>query len=72
MDAILAILTVLVDEHPNRNSRHVESIQEVLDAVLRVMINIMRLLKLQYALSHGLYYVRMSVSNFDQIAAEVL
>ncbi len=45
---------VLVEEHPRPDARHVEAVQEVLDAVLRGRVDGVRLLQLQHPLRHQL------------------
>lgn len=47
-------LTVLVDQHPDGDPRHVEPIQEVLNTVLGVVVDVVRVLQLEDPLRHGL------------------
>lgn len=61
---------MLVDEHPDGDSAHVEAVQEVLDAVLCSDIRLVGLLQLDYTLRHSLHYVRVTVPDFDQSVAE--
>ena len=47
----MQVLTVLVDEHPDADPRHVESVQEVLNVILQcVVLLLVRLLHLDYTL----------------------
>lgn len=63
---------MLVDEHPDRYPRHVEPIQEILYAVLGVVVHVVGILQLEDALRHRLDDVRMPVPDPDQRVAEQL
>ena len=61
---------MLVDEHPNGNAGHVEAVEEVLNAVVCLLVHGVGLLQLQHALRHGLHHVRVPVANADQSLAK--
>lgn len=61
---------MLIYQHSDRYSGHQESVKEVLNAILRLKINFMRILELQNSLCHCLYYVGMPIPNLDQSLAK--
>ena len=63
-------LTVLVDEHSDADPGHVESVQEVLDAVVHLGVDRVRFFELKDALRHRLHHVRMPVANLHQCLAK--
>lgn len=69
--SIGTLLTVLVYEHPDRNARHVKPVEKILYAVLRVVIDVVRILQLEHALRHRLHHVAVPVPDLHQAVAEV-
>lgn len=65
-------LTVLIDEHPDGYSGHVEAIQKVLNAVFSVTVHVVWFLQLQNALRHRFHHVRVPVPDFHQLVAKML
>ena len=63
-------LTVLIDQHANRDSRHEKSVQKVLDIVLRLRIDVVRFFQLKNTLCHRLHDVLVSVPDFNQSLTE--
>ena len=56
----LLIFPNLVYEHSHGYSGHVESVQEVLDGHVCLLVHGVRLLQLQHPLCHGLHHVRVA------------
>jgi len=61
---------VLVDEHADADTRHVESVQEVLDTVLCLLVYFMGFLKFQNTLCHCLHHICMAVPYLYQRLTE--
>jgi hypothetical protein len=63
-------LTVLIDQHTNRNAGHKKSVQKILNAVLSLIVHIVGLLQFQDTLRHRLDDIGMPVSDFYQSLTE--
>ena len=50
---------MLVDQHAYTDATHVEAVQEVLNAVLCIMVNAMRFLQLQNSLKNSTHTVNL-------------
>lgn len=61
---------MLVDEHADGYARHVEAVQEVLDAVVHLLVHGVGLLQLHHALRHRLHHVRVPVAHAHQRLAK--
>jgi hypothetical protein len=57
---------MLVDKHPYANPRHIEPVEEILNAVLSVRINFVTFLEFENSLGHRLYDIRMPVADLHQ------
>lgn len=62
----------LIDEHSDGYAVHIEAMQEILNAVLGLLVDRMRFFQLDHALSHRLHHVRMPVPDLDQAITEVV
>lgn len=60
------LLTVLVDEHTDGYSAHVESVQEVLYVLISKRILAKSFFVLDHSLGHGGYNIVVSVSDIHQ------
>ena len=63
-------LTVLIDKHADSDARHVEAVEEVMDAMLSRLVDRVRLTQLDDALSDRRHHVGMPVPNLDQRLTE--
>jgi hypothetical protein len=61
---------VLIDQHADADPGHVEPIQEVLDAVLYLVVYFMGLLKFQNTLCHCLHNICVAVPYLYQRLTE--
>lgn len=61
---------MLIDQHPNGNSGHEESVQEVLNVVLGLGVDVVRFFQFQNTLRHRLHDVLVSVPDLYQRLAE--
>lgn len=61
---------MLVDEHPDGNTIHVEPIEEVLDVGFSVGINLVGILQFHHTLSHCHHYIGVSVPDLQQSVCE--
>ena len=69
---VLTILTVLVDEHPDADARHVKSVQEVLNVILqRVIILLVRLLHLDHTLHNQNIHYRYYQTNITPCTIKI-
>lgn len=68
-----AQLTVLIDEHPDGNARHVKAVEKVLDRRLHPRLDeiVLRLLQLEDAVGHRLYHVSVPIADVNQCRAEL-
>lgn len=57
---------MLIDEHSDADSRHVQSVQKVLNTVLGLLVHGVRLLQLQNALGHCLHRVGVPIADHHQ------
>ncbi len=61
---------MLVNEHPDANSGHVESIKEVVDAVFNCLVDRVGFTKLNNTFCHSRYHISMSITNLHQRLAK--
>jgi hypothetical protein len=61
---------VLIDQHADADTRHVEPVKEVLDAVLYLVIYFMGFLKFQHTLRHSLHDICVAVPYLYQRLTE--
>lgn len=64
------LLTVLVDEHANRDTARVEAVQKVLDVLVSDPILREGLFVLDDTLGHGRHYIIVPVSDGNQGISE--
>lgn len=60
------LLTVLVDEHADRDAAHVEAVQEILDILVGDRVLWEDLFIFDDALGHGWHHIVVPVSDGDQ------
>lgn len=63
-------LTVLVQEHSDRDPAHVEPVQEVLDVLAGDGVGPIGLLKFHHSLSHGGHHIIVAVSDLNHSICE--
>ena len=63
---------MLIDEHSNADARHVEPVQEIVDAVFDRWIHFVRLAHFNDAFRYGRHDVGVSVANFYQRVGETV
>ena len=61
---------MLINEHSDANTGHVEPIEEVVDAMLNCLINWVGFPKLDNTFGHGGYDIGMSITNLHQRLAK--
>lgn len=61
---------MLIDQHADADTGHVEPIQEVLDAILYLVVYFMGLLKFQHTLRHCLHNICVAVPYLYQRLTE--
>ena len=61
---------MLVNQHPYRDTTHIEPVEEVLYPVLHVAVYAVPLLHLHDALRHGFHYIAVTVLDVYQSAGE--
>lgn len=59
-------LTVLVHQHPSRNSVHIKPVQKILKVLIGNWVKCTGVFILKDPLSHRRDHIMMSVSNFDE------
>lgn len=57
---------MLIYKHSDGYTGHVEAIQKILYAMLHGGVNMMRIFKFLYSLSHGWNNISVTISNFRQ------
>lgn len=60
------LLTVLVHQHPSRNSVHIKPVQKILKVLIGNWVKCTGVFILKDPLSHRRDHIMMSVSNFDE------
>lgn len=63
---IMSLLTVLVHQHPSRNTIHVKSIQKILEVLVGDWVHCAGIFILNDSLCHCRNYIMVSISNFDE------
>ena len=61
---------MLVDEHANANARHVEAVEEVVNAVFDCLVDLVRLPHFDDTLGHGGHDICVPVADLHQRVAE--
>lgn len=61
---------MLIDEHSYRNSRHVESVEKILNTIFRHSVHVVGFFELEHALRHRLHHVSVPIPNLDQVLAK--
>lgn len=57
---------MLVDQHTNRDARHIKSVKKVLYAVVGLLVHRVGLLELHDALRHRLHHIGVTIAYPDQ------